>query len=129
MPHSTQCLVHIFHDLWRRLSPAELKQFLPNVAGIYYKSTLKCQLAEIWDRDFTSVNNGFGDASKKLADHCSLKILWNTVEGLLDNMASKSIHAKIQCITANSTGNPIDLLRGTVFEAALYKEISKSIDH
>lgn len=75
------------------------------------------------------MNNGFGNASKKLTDHCSLEILWNAIEGLLDNMASKSVHAKIQRVTTNSAGNPIDLLRGTVLKTALYKEVSKSVDH
>lgn len=75
------------------------------------------------------MDNGFGNASKKFADHCSFEIFWNTIKGLLDNMTSKSIHAKTQCIPTNSTGNPINLFRGTVFKAALYKEISKPVDH
>lgn len=44
VPHTTECFIHIFHDLRWRLSPSEFEELLPNVTGI-------------------AMNNGLGNAT------------------------------------------------------------------
>lgn len=61
--------------------------------------------------------------------HDCLVLLGHTVESLLHNMTSESIHAEIESIAADSLGNLNDLLRSAVLKAALYQEIAKAIDH
>lgn len=110
MPHTTKGFVDELHDLWRALSPPQLEQLLPNMTGI-------------------TVDDRLGDATEKLVDHDGLVVLWDRVECLLDNVASKRIHRQIQSVATNRFGNFDDLLRGTVLEATLDKKVAKAVDH
>ena len=74
VPHTTESLVDVLHDLGRSVGPAELKELLPDVASV-------------------AVNNRLRDAAKKLVDHGGLVILGDTVESLLNDVAAKWIHA------------------------------------
>jgi hypothetical protein len=76
-----------------------------------------------------SMNDSLGNTTQKLMNHDGLVVLWNRVESLLNDMASKSIHGKVQSITSNGISNLDDLFRSSMLEAALNQEVSKSIDH
>lgn len=73
MPHATKRFVDEFHDLGRSLGPPQLEQLLPDMAGI-------------------SVDDCLRDAAEKFVHHYGLVMLWNRVECLLNNMATKGIH-------------------------------------
>ncbi len=62
-------------------------------------------------------------------DHDGFVVLWHRVEGLLHDVATKSVHTKIQCISTDCIGNSNDLFGGAMFEAALNEEISKPVHH
>jgi len=110
VPHAAESLIDILHDLGRGVAPAELEQLLPNVASI-------------------AVNNRLRDAAQELVDHDGLVFLGNTVESLLDHMAAEGIHAEVESVAANSTGNGDDLLRSAVLKAALDQEVAEAVDH
>jgi len=110
MPHSSKSFVDVLHDLWRRVTPAKLKQLLPDVASVAMDDCLR-------------------DASKKFVDHDSFVIFWDDVKGLLDNMTAEGIHAQSKSVTADRIGNGDDLIRCTVFEASLNEEVAKAVDH
>ena len=110
VPHATQGLVDVLHDLRWSITPAELEQLLPDVASI-------------------AVDNRLRDATQELVDHDGLVLLRNTVEGLLNNVAAKRIHAQVEGVAANSTGDGNDLLRSAVLKAALNQEVAEAVDH
>ena len=110
MPHSAKSLVDVFHDLRWRIAPAQLKQFLPDVASI-------------------SMYHSLRDAAKKLVNHDSFVFFGNRVKRFLDHVASKGVHAKAQGISSNSIGNGGYLLRSSMLKTALHQEVSKSIYH
>lgn len=110
MPHTAESIVDVLHDLRRGLSPAKLKQLLPDVASI-------------------AVDDSFGNAAKELVDHDSLVILGDGIESLLNDVASERIHGEVQGITTNSLSDLNDLLRSAMLEAALDQEVSEAIDH
>ena len=110
MPHSTKSFIDIFHDLRGRLGPSEFEELLPDVTSI-------------------SMDDGLGDAAKELMNHNSFVILRNGVKRLLNYVTSKSIHRKVQSITANRLCNLNHLLGRSVLKATLDQEVSKAIDH
>ena len=110
MPHATQCLVNIFHDLGWRIAPTQLEQLLPNMACI-------------------AVNDSLWDSTEKFMDHDSLVILRNDIERLLNDVAAESIHAQAQGIATDRIGNRDNLFRCAMLEAALDQEVAESIDH
>jgi hypothetical protein len=75
------------------------------------------------------VDYGLGDPPKKLAHHCCLKILWDAVKCLLDDMATECIHAQCNSVTSDGVGNSLDLFRGAVLKASLDEKVSKSVNH
>jgi hypothetical protein len=75
------------------------------------------------------MDNSLRDPTQKLADHSCLKLFRNTIKRLLDNMATKGIHAQSHCVSTDSVGNALDLVRGTMFEATLNQKVSKAVDH
>ena len=110
VPHAAESLIDVLHDLGWSVAPAELKELLPDVAGV-------------------AVNDGLGDATEKLVDHDGLVLLRNAVESLLDNVAAKGIHAQVEGVAADSTSDGDDLLRVAVLKAALDQEIAEAVDH
>jgi len=73
VPHASESLIDILHDLRGRLGPAELEKLLPNVTSI-------------------SVDDSLWDATKKLVDHDSLVVFWDGVKCLLNDMAAECVH-------------------------------------
>ena len=76
-----------------------------------------------------AMNDRLGDATEQLMDHGCFVLLWDGVEGLLNHMASKGVHAKGKRVAANSSSNGDDLLRCTVLKAALDEEVTEAVDH
>lgn len=110
MPHTSQSLVHLDHDLRRLTSPTQFEELLPNVACI-------------------AVDDGVRNAAKKLADHISLVIFRDGIKSLLNDMAAEGIHAEGNDIAMNGISNGNDLLRSAVLEAALDEKVAKAVDH
>jgi hypothetical protein len=110
MPHPAQRLVDILHDLRGRLSPAELKKLLPNMAGV-------------------AMNDCLWNSSQQFGNHDSLEVFRHRVKGFLNNMATKRIHREIQGVAPNSFGDVDNLVRCAMLEASLYQEVAKPIDH
>ena len=110
VPHPTKCLVDILHDLWRRLGPAKLEKLLPDVASI-------------------AVNDGLWNAAKQLVNHDGLVVLWNGIKGLLNNVASKSIHGQVESVATDGLSDLDDLLRSSVLEAPLNEKVTEAVDH
>ena len=110
VPHAAESLVHVSHDLRRRVVPAELEQLLPNVTGV-------------------AMNDRLRDPTEQFVNHDSLVFFGNGVKGLLDDVTSKSVHAEVQGVATNSIGDGHDLLWGTMFEAALHEKVPEAIDH
>jgi len=110
MPHTSQSFIDVLHDLWRRVTPAKLKQLLPDVASVAMDDCLR-------------------NTSKKFVDHDSFVVLRNDVKGLLDNMTAERIHAQSKSVAADRIGNGDDLIRCTVLEASLNEEVPKAVDH
>lgn len=110
MPHSTQSLVDILHDLRRRVGPTELKEFLPDMTCI-------------------AVDHSLRDPSQKLVDHDRLVLLWNGVECLLNDVAAEGVHRKAEGIASDGLRNFDDLLRRAMLKAALDEEVPETIDH
>jgi len=75
------------------------------------------------------MDHSFGNPAQKFVDHNGFVFFWHTVECLLDHMATKRIHTEAQSIALDSIRNGNNLLRGSVFEAALDKKVSKPIYH
>lgn len=110
VPHALQSLVDMLHDLGRGGRPAQLKQFLPDVASI-------------------AVNDSLRDTAKKLVHEERLPFLRNRVEGFLDDMATKWIHRKVEGVPTDGLRNLDDLVGKTMLEASLDQEIAEPIDH
>lgn len=62
-------------------------------------------------------------------NHNGLVLLWNGVEGFLNDMTPERIHAQAQGVATDSIGNGNNLLGRAVLEAALDQEIAEAIDH
>ena len=62
-------------------------------------------------------------------NHDGLVLLGHAVKGLLDDVASESVHAQVQSVATDSLRNQHHLLRRAVLEAALDKEIAEAINH
>ena len=62
-------------------------------------------------------------------DHDSFVVFGYGVEGFLDDMAAKCIHAEAQGITTDGIGNGNHLLWCSMLEATLHEEVAKAIDH
>lgn len=110
MPHASQRIIDIFHDLGRRLSPSKLKEFLPDVTSV-------------------SVDDSFWDSTEQLMDHNGLVIFRYGVKCFLNNMTAKRIHGQVKGVASNRFCNLDNLLRCTMLKAALNKKVAKSIDH
>lgn len=110
VPHASEGLVDILHDLRRRVGPSELKQLLPNVAGV-------------------AVDDRLGDTTQEFMNHDGLVLLGNRVKGLLDNVAAKRVHGQAERVATNSLSNADDLLRRPMLEAALDQKVSEAVDH
>ena len=110
VPHATQSLVDILHDLRRGVGPAKLKELLPDMARI-------------------AVNHSFRNPSQKLMDHYRLVLLWNGVKCLLDHVAAEGVHRKTESIASDGLRNFDNLLRRAMLKAALDEEVSEAIDH
>jgi hypothetical protein len=109
VPHTTEGLVDILHNLRRRLGPAKLEKLLPDVASI-------------------AMDDGLRDTAKELMDHNGLVVLGDRVKGLLNHMTAKGIHGEVQGIASNGLSNLDDLFRSTMFEATLDQEIAEAVD-
>ena len=110
MPHAAKSFVDLEHDLRRLATPAELKQLLPNVTSV-------------------AVNDSVWDAPKQFPNHVSFVILRNGIEGLLDDVAAKWIHAQSDDVAVNGVSNSNDLLWCSMLEASLDEEVSETVDH
>lgn len=110
VPHSLESFIDFSHDLGRFTTPAEFEELLPDVAGI-------------------AVDDGFGDATKQFVHHDGFVLLRNTVECLLNNVATEWVHAEAEGIATDRICDGNDLFRSAMFEAALDQEISKTVDH
>lgn len=110
VPHSTKSLIHFGHDLRWVTTPAELEELLPNMASV-------------------AVDYRLGNPAEKFVDHQCFVFLWHAVEGFLDNMATKWIHAQGESVAPDGVGNGHDLLGGAMFKAALDEEITEPIYH
>ena len=76
-----------------------------------------------------AVNHRLRDAAQELVDHNGLVLLRHAVEGLLDDVASESVHTEVQSVATDSLGDQHHLLRQAVLEAALDEEVTETIDH
>lgn len=110
MPHATKSLIDLEHDLRRFATPAELEQLLPDMTSI-------------------AVNDSIWDASKQLTDHVSFVVLRYGVEGLLDDMTTKGIHAQSDDVAVDGVRDSDDLVWSAVLEASLNQEVAETIDH
>ena len=110
MPHSAKSFIDIFHDLRRRFGPAKLEKLLPDMASI-------------------SMNYSLWNTTKKLMNHDSLVVFRDGIECFLDDVTAESIHGEVQSVTPNGFSNLDNLLRNSVFKAALNQEVAKAIDH
>lgn len=110
MPHASKCLIDLQHNLRWFARPSQFEKLLPDVTGI-------------------SMNDSIWNASKKFLDHVCFVCLWDGVEGLLNDVTTKRIHAECDHIALNGISDGDNLLRSAVLEAALYKEVAKAIDH
>ncbi len=110
VPHAAQSLVDVLHDLRWRPAPAQFKELLPDMTSV-------------------AVDDGLRDATKQLVHHDRLVLLRDGVEGLLDDMTPESIHAEVECVSANGLRNCNDLLCRAMLEAALDEEVAEAIDH
>ena len=110
MPHTTESFIDIFHDLRRRVTPTELEQFLPHMASV-------------------AMDDSLWDATKQLMYHDGLVFFWDSIESLLNDVASEGVHAQAQCVATDGVCNRDDLVWCSMLEASLYKEVSESIDH
>jgi hypothetical protein len=82
VPHATECIVDILHDLRWRLSPTKFKELLPDMASI-------------------TMNHRLRDAAEQLMNHDGLIVLWNRVKCLLNDVTSESVHGEVQGVTTN----------------------------
>lgn len=110
MPHTTQGFVDKLHDLGRSLTPPQLEQFLPDVAGI-------------------SMNDRLGDTTKEFVDHDSLVVLGDRIESFLDDVAAKWIHRQVERVATDGFSDLDDLLWSSMLKAPLDKKVAKAIDH
>lgn len=110
VPHSTQSLVDVLHDLRWRATPAKLEELLPDVAGI-------------------AVDDSLRNSTQQLMNHDGLVLLGHAVESLLNNVASEGVHAEVQGVATNSLGDTNNLLGRTMLEAALDEEVAETVDH
>ena len=110
MPHATKSLIHVLHDLRRRLGPAQLKEFLPDVTSI-------------------AVDDGLWDAAEKFVDHDGLVILGHRVKCLLHHVAAEGIHGEVQRVAPDGFGNLDHLLRSAMLKAALDQKVAETVDH
>lgn len=110
MPHALERIVDILHDRRRFTSPAELKQLLPDVTSV-------------------AMNHGLWDAAKEFFDHHDSMFFRDGVERLLNDVASKRVHAEAESIPTDGVGDSDDLLWCTMLEAPLNKEVAESVDH
>jgi hypothetical protein len=110
VPHATESLVDVLHDLGRSVTPAEFEQLLPDVAGI-------------------TVDNRLRNATQELVDHDSLVLLGNAVKSLLNDVATERIQAEVESVAADSTSNSDDLFGGAMFKAALDEEVAEAVNH
>jgi len=110
MPHAAKGFVDILHDLRRRVTPAKLKQLLPDVASV-------------------SMNDSLRDTAKQLVNHDSFAVFWHNIERFLYNMAAKWIHAELQGVASDGIGDGNDLLGCTMLEATLDEKVAEAVDH
>lgn len=75
------------------------------------------------------MDDSLRNATEELVHHDGLVLFRDTVKGLLHNVAAEGVHAEVERVAANGLSNGHDLLRATVLEAALHKEIAKTVDH
>lgn len=110
MPHPNESDVDLVHDLRWFILPTQLKQLLPDMTSV-------------------TMNDCLRDAAKQLVNHDSSKVLRNTIESLLDDMTTKRVHAQSESVPTNCISNAYNLIRGSMFEAALNQKVTKAIDH
>lgn len=110
MPHTFQRFVDILHDLWWRVAPTKLEQLLPDMASVAMDDRLR-------------------NATEQFVNHDGFVVLGNNVERFLNYVATKCIHTQAQSVATDGIRYSYYLLRGTVFEAALYKKVAKAIYH
>lgn len=110
MPHSSEGLVDVLHDLRWGVAPAQLEQLLPNMASV-------------------AVNDRLRDASKKLMYHDGFVLLWHRVERFLNDVAPKGIHAQSKSVTANSLSDQDHLFGRAMLKAALNEKVPEAVDH
>jgi hypothetical protein len=110
MPHTTQCFVDVFHDLRWGFCPSQLEELLPHMAGI-------------------AMDNRLRNSPEELVYHDRFIVLWDRIEGFLDDVTAERIHRKIQSITTNGLSDLDDLLRRAMFKAPLNEEVPEAVDH
>lgn len=110
VPHPLQRLIHLGHDLGRLATPSKLEELLPNVAGI-------------------PMNNRLWDSAEKFMHHNSFVILRNTIKRLLNDVTTKRIHTQAEGVASDRIRDSDNLIRCSVLEASLNKEVSKAVDH
>lgn len=110
VPHAPQGVVDILHDLRRRLSPTKLKELLPHMAGV-------------------TMNNSLRDAAQELMHHDCLVIFGDRVKRLLDHVASKRVHGKVQGVPSDGVRDLDHLLGSPMLKATLNQEVPEAIDH
>lgn len=110
VPHPTQGFVDFSHDLWRFTTPTKLEQLLPDMACI-------------------AMNHGLWNPAEKFVDHNSFVLLRDTVQGLLNYMTPKRIHAQIKRAASDRIGDRDNLLGSAMLETALDEKIPEAVDH
>ena len=110
VPHATESLIDIFHDLRRGLSPTKLEKLLPDMTSVAMDDSLR-------------------DTTKKLMNHDGLIILWNRVKCLLNDVAAERIHGEVQGIASDGLSNLYNLFRSTMLKAALDQKVTEAINH
>ncbi len=110
VPHASESLVDILHDLGGRLSPPELKELLPDVAGV-------------------SMNYRLGNPAEQFVNHDGLVIFRHRIEGLLDNMAAEGVHREAERVAPDCFCDLDDLLWRPMLKAALDQKVAEAIDH
>jgi hypothetical protein len=76
-----------------------------------------------------TVNHSLWDSTEQFMNHDRLVLLWDAVESLLDDMATKSIHGQLKSVTLDGLSNLDYLLMSTMFKATLNQEVAEAINH
>lgn len=76
-----------------------------------------------------AVDHCLWDSAEKLIDHDSFMLFGNTVKGLLNNMASKGVHAQVEGVASYCIGDCDNLVGSTMLKTPLNEKVAESINH